>query len=293
MYRKVERPIILIIFIIIISVQNRPVATAKSNLDVHFINVGQGDSFLIKTPKGKHVLIDGGPPEKKKVLINYLLEEHVEEIDLLIATHPDIDHIGGLISIIQKFKIKEVIYPNKSYHTRTYKKFKALLKQNDMKEKSIQSDKMIVLEDDVIIHFMNTFSLKKKRTNNEASLVIKLTHKDVDFLFMSDVGIFEEKIMMKQYDMRADILKVGHHGSNTSSSKYFLEAVQPRVSIFTYGRENTYGHPVKRVIKNLQEIDTMIYATATHGHIEVKSDGNSYFILNEKSPLDELSQNAS
>lgn len=264
-------------------------AESNNDLAVHFIDVGQGDSILIQTPERKTILIDGGPPEGQSKLIKYLLKKHVEEIDLMIATHPDIDHIGGLIAVLNEFKVQEVIYPNKAYHTKTYKRFKTLLKKKNVKEKTIKSEYMLAIEDDVILQFMNTIPRKKKRTNNEASLVIKLMHEEVEFLFMADVGIKEEKYLMKQYDMRADILKVGHHGSKTSSAKHFLEAVEPKISIFTYGRDNNFGHPVKRVIDNLQGTETIIYATATHGHIEIKSDGLSYFILLEKSPLDELS----
>lgn len=265
------------------------VGAKNVEMKIHYIDVGQGDSTLIETPNGKRILMDGGPPEAGDKVLNYLKRNRINRIDLVIATHPDIDHIGGLIAIIKKIEVKKVLDSGKSYHTQTYRTYMNEIKKNDIPFSSANQEDYIMLDPSVFIQILNT-SESNKDTNNESSIVLNVIYDEVSFLFMADVGIEQERKMMKQYDLEADILKVGHHGSNTSSSKDFIEAVQPRMAILTYSKNNDFGHPVKRVIRNLQSIDTSIYSTAVYGDVVIHTNGKQNYLFTDRAPLENLSK---
>lgn len=163
------------------------------------------------------------------------------------------------------------------------------IKKNDIPFSSANQEDYIMLDPSVFIQILNT-SESNKDTNNESSIVLNVIYDEVSFLFMADVGIEQERKMMKQYDLEADILKVGHHGSNTSSSKDFIEAVQPRMAILTYSKNNDFGHPVKRVIRNLQSIDTSIYSTAVYGDVVIHTNGKQNYLFTDRAPLENLSK---
>lgn len=256
-------------------------------MKVHFIDVGQGDSILIETPNKRTILIDGGPTESGGALLAYLKKEGVKKIDLLIATHPDFDHIGGLIPVLEKLKVKKVIDSGKLHSTRTYRNYLHLIRKKNIQFEIAEQNDYIQIDSKLIIQILNTFD-RNKKDNNEASIVLKMHHGDVSFLFMADAEIEQEKDLMKQYDLEADILKVGHHGSNTSTSRAFVEAVQPQVAMLTYSRTNKFGHPVSRVVRNLQREKVHIYSTSTFGSTVLWSNGQYYFIMPDKNPLDFL-----
>lgn len=256
-------------------------------MKVHFIDVGQGDSTLIETPANKVILIDGGPPEAGDDLLAYLKKKHIKKIDLLIATHPDIDHIGGLVPVIKKLKISKVLDSGKLHSTKTYRDYLRAIRQKKIPFEIAQQDDYIQLDSKLVIQVLNAFD-RDKKDNNEASIVLKMSHGTVRFLLMADAEIEQEKEIMKQYDLEADILKIGHHGSNTSTSRAFVEAVQPNTAILTYSKENKFGHPVSRVIRNLNRQEVGIYSTEIFGDTVIWSSGHFYYIMPSKNPMDFL-----
>lgn len=262
-------------------------ADFSKGLKVHYIDVGQGDSTLIETPGGKTVLIDGGPPESGVELLDYLNENHIDKIDLLIATHPDVDHIGGLVDVLKQIKVKKVLDSGKLHSTRTYRNYLKAIRHKKIPFEIAEQNEYIQVDSKLVIQVLNSFD-RHKKDNNEASIVLKMNHGDVSFLFMADAEIEQEKELMKQHDLEANVLKVGHHGSNTSTSRAFVEAVQPETAMLTYSRTNNFGHPVARVIRNLSRQDAQIYSTATFGSTVIWSNGYYYFIMPEKNPLDFL-----
>src|SRR5690625_2849390 len=141
------------------------------------------------------------------------------------------------------------------------------------------------------IRVLNTYSGKKN--NNQSSIALKMSFKEIDFLLMSDVEREQEERLLGKYNLEADILKVAHHGSNTSSSLDFFKKVKPEVAILTYSKQNNYGHPVDRVIKNLNKIKAHIYSTAVFGDVVISTNGESYFILPDRSPIEGLLEKAS
>ncbi|MFB1050917.1 ComEC/Rec2 family competence protein [Paraliobacillus sp. JSM ZJ581] len=247
-------------------------------MKVHFINVGQGDSILIQTPEQKNILIDGGPPSASRKVLNYLKKQNVQELDLLIATHPDIDHIGGLRSIINQIPIKEIWDSGKFYYTRTYHRYFRNIKEKNIPLHIVKLNTVKALADNTSLIVLNANSIVK--TNNQSSLALQLTMNKIDFLLMSDVEKKQELKIMQRTDVNAEIIKVAHHGSDTSSSFAFLQAVDPEIAILSYGKGNTYGHPVEATVDNLLAVGATIYSTAKAGDIVITTDGEEYTITN-------------
>ncbi|CDQ42074.1 ComEC/Rec2 family competence protein [Virgibacillus salexigens] len=256
---------------------------SSSEMQVHFIDVGQGDSMLIKTPGNKNILIDGGPPDAGKKVVSYLNEKKIDKIDLLVATHPDVDHIGGLPYIMKHIKVKKILDSGKLHTTRMYAKYIQEIRKQEIPVKVAKQNEKILLDSAVDIQVLNTY--KKSRSNNQSSIALKMSYEAMDILFMSDVEIEQEKEIMKNVDVDAEVIKVGHHGSNTSTSLKFLKAVSPDTAILTYSKDNDYGHPVDRVINNLYRVNANIYSTGALGNLVIRTDGEDYLVLPEREPL--------
>ncbi|MGM8363857.1 ComEC/Rec2 family competence protein [Virgibacillus sp. W0181] len=258
----------------------------SSDMNVHFIDVGQGDSILIETPANKIILIDGGPPKAGDQVVSYLKKQRIEKIDLLIATHPDYDHIGGLIEVIKEFEIDQVVDSGKLHTTKTFFRYMNQIRKNSIPINFVQQHDQLYVDPAVQINVLNSFS--KNKNNNQSSIVLKITYGEVDFLFMGDAEDEQEKRLAKRNDIEAEIVKVGHHGSKTSSSFAFLERVNPSVAMLTYKKRNKYGHPVNRVIANLNRMNVQLYSTAVFGNVVITTNGQDYYVLPEKSPLEGL-----
>lgn len=268
--------ILVIVFLFVFPTGLGKVSPSNSynhNLDVYFLNIGQGDATLVVLPNQKVILIDGGPIESGKELLRVLHNLKIKKIDLLIATHPDIDHIGGLTTVLRKIKVDRVLDSGKTYNTQTYFNYKKLIKKKDIPLKKAKEGKYIKLDPTVKIQILN--DAKEKEENNESSIVLKITYQNADILLTGDADVFvEEQILSKGYHISADILKVGHHGSYTSTSPRFLEQVHPIYAIISSAKNNEYGHPHKRVLERLKEQNVKIYRTAQIGTISVHTDGN-------------------
>lgn len=280
---------IIIILIIGYHLSFSPVAAeqkGQSEMKFHFIDVGQGDSMLIETPEGKTILIDGGPPKAAKKVIAYLNEHLIKTIDLLIVTHPDIDHIGGLPDLMKAVKVKRIIDSGKSHITMTYAKYMNQIRQQNIPLTSAKLNDKITIDNLVDIHILNTY--EKGKNTNESSIVLKFIYDEVSFLLMGDVGREQELKLVKTFDIKSDILKVGHHGSKTSSSFDFLRKVDPETAIITYSKQNKYGHPVDHVIANLNRLGIQIYSTGVYGNVIIYTDGKGYYLIPETLPIEGL-----
>lgn len=284
--------IFIILFFVVISVDETHVESKPiQEMKVHFIDVGQGDSILIQTTNGKNILIDGGPPKAGKAVVKFLKHHNVKKINLLIATHPDIDHIGGLPAVMKEFDVARVIDSGKLHTTRTYARYIRQIRKQEIPVEIAQLNQQIYIDPNVNIKILNTYGQHKN--NNQSSIVLKVTYNEVDFLLMGDSEHQQERQLMKQHNLQSEIFKVGHHGSKTGTILPFVQSVKPKVAIITYGKDNDYGHPVHRVIRNLQKVNTNIYSTAVFGNITILTDGDEYFVLTEKTPLDVFSAYAS
>lgn len=247
--------------------------TAGHEMRVHFIDVGQGDSIFIESPNGKTMLVDGGVKGAGQQVVSYLKELGVNKLDIVVATHPDADHIGGLIPVLNSIDIGQFYDSGKVHTSQTFEEMLTLIDTKNIPYNVPKTGDSIAFDDDIKVKVLN--ANVNARDNNDASIVLKIAYGNVSFLLTADAGIALEKEMMK-YDVKATILKAGHHGSNTSSSVEFVQAVHPEVAILSYGEGNKYGHPHAEVVERLQAIGSKIYATAEAGTVIVSTDGVNY-----------------
>ncbi|WP_456275300.1 MBL fold metallo-hydrolase [Bacillus sp. AK128] len=248
-------------------------------LEVHFINVGQGDSVLAIMPNGKKMLVDGGPKESGETVVSYLKKHNITELDLVVSTHPDADHIGGLIEVLQLVKVKQILDTGKFHTTDTYREYLQIIRTKQIPIKLARIDKSIELDDKVEINVLNSYNAVQE--NNEASVVMKLSLGEIDYLLSADAEENSEKEMIANYQLDAEIIKVAHHGSVTSTTEEFLDRVSPDVAILSFGEENPYGHPHNEVVERLKENGIEMYATAGYESLVVKTNGRSYKVYSK------------
>lgn len=257
--------------------------TAGHDMRVQFIDVGQGDSILIESPNGKTMLVDGGVKGAGQQVVSYLRELGVNKLDIVVATHPDADHIGGLIPVLNSMTIEQFYDSGKVHTSQTFEEMLTLIDEKNIPYDVPTPGDNIKFDEDVTVKVLN--ANEQASDNNDASIVLKIVYGNVSFLLTGDAGIALEKEMM-QYDVSATVLKAGHHGSNTSSSEDFIRAVKPEVTILSYGKDNKYGHPHAEVVDRLQEIGSKIYATADIGTITVTTDGVNYAVNGKETSVE-------
>ena len=255
------------------------VVTPSGLVQVHYIDVGQGDSILIVSPEGKVMLIDGGVAGSPA--LEYLSIKGIDHIDLMVATHPHADHIGGLVEVLSALKVSEVVTNGQPTTTKTYEDFL----DGIAKAKAVYKE---VKRGDKLALGSLTFDVLSPEGPggddlNEGSLVLRLVYGEVAFLFTGDAGHAAEAGMLAAGDdLQAQILKVGHHGSSSASSPEFLAAVKPEVTIYSCGVGNSYGHPDAETIANLTDTGASIYGTDVNGTVVVTSDGSTYQLKAER-----------
>ncbi|AUN02068.1 ComEC/Rec2 family competence protein [Clostridium botulinum] len=247
----------------------------KSNeLKVHYIDVGQGDSILVQT-KDKNILIDAGTRKSSDNLINYLKKQHIKKLDYVIATHPHEDHIGGMPKVIDEFEISNFYAPKKTANTKIFKDMILQLKKKNLKINIAKKGISLDLSNDSSLDFLAPVKDNYENTN-DSSAVVKLTHGNTKFLFTGDAEKTSEKdILNSNEDLSSNVLKVGHHGSHSSSSKEFLDKINPKIAIISCGKNNDYGHPHKETMKELKKRNIEVYRTDIDGNILLTSDGEN------------------
>jgi competence protein ComEC len=244
-------------------------------LHVHMLDVGQADSILIQTPGGKTIVIDGGNNADGPAIVEFLKSQGVNKIDALIGTHPHEDHIGGLDDIVESFAIGKIYMPRATANTRSYEDVLTAIQQKGLKITEAKAGVEIDAGPDVSAKLLAPLSAKYDELN-DYSAVLKLTYGSTSFLFAGDAGTLSESEMVASGDnLRADVLKVGHHGSRTSSTKKFLNAVMPKVALISVGADNDYGHPAPEALDRLRAIGAEVYRTDKDGPITAVSDGSS------------------
>ena len=249
--------------------------TVSGKLEVHFIDVGQGDSILIKTPL-KNILIDGGP--SGNTALDYLKNQGVVKLDYVISTHPHEDHIGGLINIIKSIPVAEIIDPAVVHTTQIYEEYIELIDQEGAFFTEGRAGMRLNLGSGAAMTILHPTSPSASDLNN-ACIVARLTFGEISFLFAGDAGAPSESQILKRSDvLRSTILKVGHHGSEKATTQDFLDKVKPEAAVIMCGKDNTYGYPHKDILERLSTANIEIYRTDLHGNIVVITDGKTYSI---------------
>lgn len=252
----------------------------EGKLRVIYLDVGQGASQLLISPSGKSMLIDGGDNDQEGEMVNYLRRYGVHRLDLVIGTHPDSDHIGGLDAVIESLDIGEIYMPKIWSNTKTFESLLQSIRSKGLKVKTAKGG--LNLNWDEAIEVKMLAPLQQGEDNNNMSAVLKVTYGDHSFLFTGDAEMKSEKAMLAaNADLEADVLLVGHHGSKSSTTQSFLNEVNPEVAVIQVG-DNSYGHPTQTVLRRLGSEQVEIYRNDLDGTIEIVSDGEGYDITTER-----------
>ena len=257
---------------------------AGDTLAVDFLDVGQGDSEFIRLPDGKCMLIDAGVSDSASKIASKISELGYEKIDYLIATHPHADHIGGMKRIVENFEIGEIYMPKASTNTKTFENLLQAISDKGLSINTAKAGKVLYESDDLKIEFLAPVSDSYKDLNNY-SAVIRLQYGNNVFLFTGDAEELAEGEILNAYSksaLKADVLKVGHHGSNTASSADFINSVLPKYAVIEVGEGNTYNHPHAEAINNLNAVGAEIFRTDLNGNITVVSDKVNITVQCEK-----------
>ncbi|MZK53902.1 ComEC/Rec2 family competence protein [Clostridium beijerinckii] len=242
---------------------------------VHYIDVGQGDCILVQV-NNKNLLIDSGPKSDRKKLFNYLSGLDLNKLDYVIATHPHEDHIGNMDDIIKTYSIGTFYAPKVESTTKSFEDMVDALKDKNLKVHVLKNNSTSIdLGENTKV---NVFSPNKDFYDNlnNYSPVIKIQYGNTSFLFTGDAEKeVEKEILNNNEDISADVLKVGHHGSSTSTSKDFLKKVNPSIAVISVGKDNIYNHPDAITTKLLDENNIKTYRTDKDGTIVICSDGSN------------------
>ena len=246
-------------------------------LEVTFLDVGQGDAILIETPDGVQALIDGGPD-------GTVLRELVRElrwgdrtIDLVVGTHPDKDHIGGLIDVLTRYDVAHILTTENTGETMTASAYQEALTAESAMVSYARAGQVYSLGASTTLTIYSPARDPSMLESNTSSIVAKVTYGDIDFLLTGDAPMSIEDYLVVTYGdaLQSEVLKLGHHGSQTSTSDLFLKTVMPTYAVVSAGRDNSYGHPHAEVTDRVEEAGVQLLSTATDGPVTFITDGNT------------------
>lgn len=248
-------------------------AESREGLDVYVLDVGQGDSIFIQAENGNQILIDGGPGDTVLAELGKILPFYDRSLDVVMLTHPDADHLNGLVEIIKRYQVGMVIETGVLKSTAQYDEWNRLVEERHIPVVYAVAGERFGLGPDVSMKVISPTQSEKgsalSKVNN-TSIITRLDYKDVSFLFTGDVeAITERKLAFISNDLDTDILKVAHHGSKTSSSEEFLRRVTPVAAVISVGRDNRYGHPSPEVVSRFNALGIPVYRTDMNGMIGI------------------------
>ncbi|MBA4319961.1 MAG: competence protein ComE [Flavobacterium sp.] len=253
--------------------------TRNNLLKVSFLDVGQGDAIFIESPSGNQFLIDGGPDKNILNALGRVMPFYDKTIDMVLVTHPDQDHIGGIPDVLKNYTVETYISSGATSSTGTFIELENEITKSNIKTEIARAGEIIDLGGGVYLKILYPNSTPKGKDTNEYSIVAKLYYGDSTFLFTGDAPTDVEDYLAKTLgkELKSEVLKVAHHGSRNSLSPEFLSAVSSQYSVISAGKDNRYGHPHKEIIDFLNSIKSKILGTYDLGDIYFVSDGqNSY-----------------
>lgn len=251
-------------------------------LTVAFLDVGQGDAIFIEAPNGNQVVIDGGPDGSLLTELGKVMPFYDRSIDMLMVTNPDKDHYAGFIDVLEQYQVEAVVTPSTHTDTATYARFESSVKEHDIPGLQAKQGMRFVLDEERAIYIDTFFPDRDVSTweSNDGSIMARLSYGDTSVMLTGDATARTEQIVLGDYGataLHSTILKVGHHGSLTSSSQAFLQAVDPDMAIISAGYHNSYGLPKQEILDRLKKLEIPTFITYNEGTIVMQSDGKTFW----------------
>jgi len=246
-------------------------------MTVTFLDVGQGDAIFIESPSGRQVLVDSGSGRGVLSGLGSVMPFYDHSIDMLIATHPDKDHIGGFPEVLARFNIDAVVRSGNRGQSNIFQAFNQFIEKEKAQELFLRAGSRVSIGGGAYIEILFPDRDVSEVESNTASVITRIIYGDTSFLLTGDSPKSIEKYIAAQFgsNLKSDVLKAGHHGSKTSTDEYFLNAVNPEYVIISAGADNSYGHPHKIVLDLLEKTGAKIFTTYDEGNIVFESDGAS------------------
>lgn len=271
--------LVIILCLFVFAFSTYSIASQKDGLlKIYFLDVGQGDAIFIEAPNGNQVLIDGGPDGKVIQELGKVMPFNDRSIDLLVLTHPDADHINGLIQVLERYEVGHILENHINRKTPAYDEWNSLKHEAQITEVSFGQE--ITLDEGVglwVLYPVDS-STEQSKTNNN-SIVLKLVYGENALLLTGDIEAkVERELVARGINIDSDLLKVPHHGSKTSSTEEFIKAVMPETAFIQVGGNNRYGHPHPTVVQRLEDFGIKYYRTDTDGTIKLLLDGVNYVV---------------
>src|SRR3989344_4111631 len=258
----------------------------KPELQIYFFDVGQGDSIFIEAKDGTQILIDGGPTNKILPLLGGVMPFYDHSLDAVILTHPHADHVSGLIEVLKRYSVGEVIESGADYNTAEAKEFEALVSEKHIKKIIIDKPIKLVFFKNAELNFLfpdKSFENQILKNVHDSALVGELNFEGKKVLFMADAEKNLERYLIQKGVLGdVDVLKAGHHGSKTSSNDFFLKIIKPEYAIISVGARNRYGHPHQDVLNRLAFAGAQIFRTDINGTVILSINGGRMTLQKEK-----------
>ncbi len=251
-------------------------------LKIAFLDIGQGDAIFIEAPNGNQMLIDGGPPKNVLPALRKVMPFYDRSINMIMVTNPDLDHIGGFIDVLNSYKVEEILEPGTDSPSATYKELERIVIDKKVERAVVNRGETIWLDRERGVHFDVLFPDRDVLglATNDGSVVGRLVYGNTSIMFTGDspsnIEHYLDKIDAK--NLKSDVLKVGHHGSRTSTSEEFVGLVDPKMAVISDGKGNKYGHPHKETLDTLEKFGLEILRTDELGTIVMESDGENLVI---------------
>jgi competence protein ComEC len=277
----------LVVIIFVFKVDpDYPTSRSSDWLVVHFLDVGQGDCILVQTPDCRNVLIDAGDRDSADYVVNYLRDKGVRSIDIAVITHPHVDHIGGLPTILNNFDVGSVLDVGYPHGSKCYLDTLAIIEARNISYRVAREGLNLPISRYVQFEVLwppQGYVPNGESGLNNGSVVLYINYQDVSFLLPADIQEeVEIQLLVNQKKLKSTVLKVAHHGSNDATSCKFLEVVEPEFAVISVGADNPYGHPARATLARLHACGAKVFRTDEDGTIVVRTNGNVVTVETEK-----------
>jgi competence protein ComEC len=283
--KKIAYIILGILFLIAVLIWLAVFSLENQKLEIIFFDIGQGDSILINTKNNPQILIDGGPNNSVVDKLGEILPFYDKKIELIILTHPDKDHISGLVEVVKRYKADKILTTGIECSTEVCQILSEQIQKKKIPVEIAQAGQIISIDNNIFLGILNpleNLSGKNVKNKNDTSIVAKLIAGENSVLLTGDItSKTEENLIENNFNLQSDFLKIAHHGSKYSTSENFLNGVSPKAAIISVGK-NSWGMPTKEVLEKLDKSKIKAYRTDIDGDVKIVFEGNNFKIQSEK-----------